>query len=238
MSTKPPAKARKAAASTRDVLAEFANAVRDLKNPTMVSSEPMVGIRNISSYTIGLKSPFPKDEPDLQLAGPRYDSHDPTRVIADGNSVAQISHKWWMQLRREPVVARKGMVIRDDAVLSAGTPRAPEDEVDVYSDQAKANAILDPFEWIEGKTEPELVAAVEAITAEESLRRILTAVNQRIQKERLRMSLPEEGSLATDPDASENEERALRNLPWQYAKAEEVALSKLEAMFRKRDEGR
>jgi hypothetical protein len=89
--------------------------------------------------------------------------------------------------------------------------------------------------WIETKSETELVAAISALTAEESIRRILTAVNQRIEAERQKMSLPREGSLADSPNAVDNEEQALRSLPWRYAKAEEIALSKLEAIFRKRD---
>jgi hypothetical protein len=165
--------------STHDVVADLASVVRDLKNPTMVHSESMVGIRNISSYTVGLKSPF-ATEPDVQLAGPRYDPYEPTREVADGNIVSQISHKWWQQLRRESFV-RKGMIIRDDSVLSAGVPRAPEDPPGAIPESAKINAIPDPFEWIESKTEQELIAAINAITAEESIRRLLTAVNQKIE---------------------------------------------------------
>jgi hypothetical protein len=219
--------------STQDVVADLASVVRELKNPTMVSSEPMVGIRNISSYTVGIKSPF-ATEPDVQLAGPRYDPFDPTREMADGNTVCQISHKWWQQLRRESLV-RKGMIVRDDSVLSSGVPRAPIDPPDSIPESATINAIVDPFTWIETKSETELVAAISALTAEESIRRILTAVNQRIEAERQKMSLPREGSLADSPNAVDNEEQALRSLPWRYAKAEEIALSKLEAIFRKRD---
>jgi hypothetical protein len=219
--------------TTNDVVADLASVVRDLKNPTMVSSEPMVGIRNISSYVIGLVSPFPNTESDVQLAAPRYDTFAPTTALADGNMVGQVSHKWWQQLRRGTFVT-KGMIVRDDSVLSAGVPRAPEDAPDSVPASAKLNAIPDPFEWIESKTESELMAALEAITAEESLRRILTAVNQRIELERLKLALPAEGSPAT-AEGVDLEEQALRNLPWRYTKAEEVALNKLEALIRKRD---
>ena len=231
MSTKKPA-AKKAASkrtSTAHVMADLASAVRDLKNPTMVSSEPMVGIRNISSLTIGLLSPFPASEADVQLHGPRYYEQDPKRMIPDGNMVAQISHKWWQQLRRQSFV-RKGMIVRDDSILSAGVPRAPEDPEDAIHPEAKINAIHDPFEWIESKDEKQLTAAVNALTSEASVRRILAAVNQAIEAERVKMNLPVEGSTADD-EGMNNEETALQNVSWRYKKAEEIALIKLERML-------
>jgi hypothetical protein len=48
------------------------------------------------------------------------------------------------------------------------------------------------------------------------------------------MNLPKEGSLS-DKAGVAAEEQALRELPWRYAKVEDLALNKLEAMFSARD---
>lgn len=206
--------------------AQLLDALSQLKQPTFVQGEAKVGIRNISSYTIGLKSPF-KDEPDVQLSGERYYADEPTRAVPDVTSTATISHKWWMALRRDKQVA-KGMIVRDDSVLSAGAMHAPADEPSDIPESFHVNAIYNAFEWIESKSDKELRAAIEKLTAEESLRRLLTAVNQRITYERQQLS----------DDTPEREEVALSNLPLIYKLCEELVIAKLEREFYGKYEGR
>lgn len=232
MSVKQPA-ASKAAPKSRkrtprkskadSALSKLTTALEGLQRPTAVMGEPVVGVRNISNYTIGVRSPF-QDEPDLSLSGAHYDPEDPTREIPVAERVGQISHKWWLQLRQGPLV-RKGMIVRDDTVISQGMVRSPVDLPSEVPATFAVNAIFDPFQWIESKEEAELKDAIKAITAEESLRRLLTAVNQKIEAIRLTI----------DPNDDKRETEALRQLPWRYRITEELVLERLESEFYARE---
>lgn len=211
----------------RDTTADLVDAIEKLRTPSF-AVEAMVGLRNISSYTIGIKSPY-ANEPDVQLAGPRYDAEEPLVVIPDMNSTATVSHKWWLQIRRSSWI-RKGMIIRDDEVLSSGLVRAPADDPATIPETWAINAIVDPFEWIESKDETALPAAIAKLTAEESLRRLLTAINQRIEHERIQVIKADVNHNLTP---EQREDRALRNLPWRYKIVEENVLEKLESDFYK-----
>jgi hypothetical protein len=217
------AKKRAPRASTASALSQVATALAGMNRPTAILSEPMVGIRNISNYVIGIRSPF-QDEPDLQLAAPRYEADEPLREMHDPNMVAQISQKWWMQLRRDKLVVR-GMIVRDDSVLSHGATAAPADQPGDLPASHELNAIHDPHDWISTKSEQELKAALAQLTSEESLRRLLTAVNQRVDHERKQLKITD-----FNEDAA-LEKKALSNLPWRYKIAEEVLLDRLERDF-------
>lgn len=203
-------------------VAQLAEALANMR-PTAVMGEPKVGIRNISNYTIGLVSPY-QDEPEVQLSGPRYERDNPTCEVVDPSMGAVISHKWWLALRRGDQM-RKGMIIRDDSLLSADTVRAPADEERDLPAGWYDNAVIDPHEWIASKDESQLKDALARITAEETMRRLLTAVNQRIEQERI------EAHKRTDLTEQKQEELALRNLPWRYKIVEEVLLERLEDEF-------
>jgi hypothetical protein len=209
----------------RSDTAELVDAIEKLRAPSY-AVEAMVGLRNISSYTIGIKSPY-ANEPDVQLAGPRFDPMEPLAVIPDMNSTATVSHKWWLQIRRSNWI-RRGMIERDDSVISAGLMRAPDDATGTIPDTWKVNAIHEPFAWIEKKSEDALRDAIQALTAEESLRRLLTAVNQRIEHQRLLVFRDDSPQQKTD---EEREELAYRKLPMNYKLTEEMVLEKLEKDF-------
>lgn len=207
-----PRTARTKKVSQQDVLAQLSDALQRPRE----TRERYVGVRNISNDCIALPNPTPGLPPLLELHPEFVDPQDPTRFVSNPNAVQVVSHAVWMQLRRGSLYD-KGMIIRDDSVLGETYAPAPPDAPTELAAGWAKNAVLDPVAFIE-RPEYELRAAIEVMTSEQSLRRLLTAVNQRIEKER--MALQSNG----DPT---KEERALRNMPAIYHLAEELVLSRL-----------
>jgi len=171
----------------------------------------MVGVRNVSSYTIGIPSQF-VGEPDLQL-------HPAVRGLDTPNTVAVISFAWWQQIRKGPHVAN-GMIIRDDSILGSYHHAGPADRPSDLAAGWERNLVLDPHDWIQSKTEPEIRTAITAMTSEQSLRRLLAAVDQKVADNR--EAIPE-----TDAD---REERAVQDLPSLYQLTERLAEQRLDAL--------
>jgi hypothetical protein len=155
-----------------DTLRKQLEVLSAARHATLPSSNvAMVGIRNISDYTIGIPSRF--GEPELQLF-PDLGANDP-------NSTAVVSFAFWRALIKERYVTQ-GMIVRDDTILGVGYTPAPEDRAEDYSPHAAANRILDPVEWIESRSEPEIREALAMVTSEPSLRRIRRGVDLKLRQ--------------------------------------------------------
>lgn len=140
-------------------------------NQPIISQGAMVGIRNISDYTIGIPAKF--GDPELQLF-PDI-SHD------DPNSVAVVTFASWKALIKGQYVTR-GMIVRDDSVMGPGYMVAPEDRDVDYNPETAGNRIADPIEWVESRTEAQVREDLAKITSEPSLRRLRRAVDMKLKE--------------------------------------------------------
>jgi len=136
-----------------------------------VGAELMVGIRNISDETIGLKSKIP-GEPEIQLHADLGQT--------DPASVGVISYAWWRDLRQSSYVER-GMLMRDDAALGESFAPAPPDRPQDLPAAFYPNAIVDPRAWIDSRDEDQLRADLEKITSEPSLWRLRRVVDEALR---------------------------------------------------------
>lgn len=171
-----------------------------------------VGIRNISSYTVGVPSPV-KGEPDVQLTAHDWKNPHPA-------STAAVSYPFWQMLRKSQLVAR-GMIVRDDSILGDTSLRAPEDQPDDLAPGADLNQVADPDAWIEARTEDEIRDAITAMTSEPSVRRLLAAVDQKI------FDIGE----ARYKDSPERGKRAIRDLSAKYRLVEDLGKERLDELL-------
>lgn len=183
------------------------------QQPTMGATglQIMVGIRNVSSYTIGIPAPF-AGEIELQL-------HPEVKGRENPNTVAVVSFAWWQQLRKSKLVAN-GMIIRDDSILGSYHNAGPADQPGDLAAGWEANLVLDPDVWIVSKTEPQIRKAIAAMNSEQSLRRLMAAVDQKVAD--IRESIPE--------TAADREERSVQDLPSMYQLVERLAEQRLDAL--------
>lgn len=205
----------KLAAATEQLakLAELAlqanNGAQRSTTVVLPTTETMVGLRNISSQTVGF---FSEKFGEVTLNAAHPGQYDP-------QSAASVPHAWWMQLRTSAPM-RKGMLVRDDSVLGEGVPRAPEDLEREIPVSHAINAIEDPFAWIESKNELELADAIAKVDSEPSLRRLIAAVTYKIWQ-------------IGEEHYREDEQRgkkSLRALPAIYKKVEELAEERLDEL--------
>lgn len=173
----------------------------------------MVGIRNVSNTTVGISRSPMANEPDVQLHAVFGGQYDPA-------SVAAISYVWWQQLRKGPLVGR-GIITRDDTVLGTGVSSAPADAEKELAKGHDINVVLDPHAFITGQPETELRDRVKKMTSEETLRRILAAVDEKVKQ--TQDSIDE-----TDPERAS---KAVSELPGAYQIAELVAQARLDSMY-------
>lgn len=171
----------------------------------------VVGIRNISNYTVGLI--------DNTTGVPiEYNLTPEIPGIPDPHNRAVISYAFWQRLRSGTQVAQ-GLIMRDDSVLGEADNVAPADRPEDLAPDAAKNQVIDPKDWIRSKTEPELRDAIAAMTSGPSLRRLLYAIDQEI------ISLGEE--YAGQPDRAI---KALKRLPAVYRLVEELAEERLDEL--------
>lgn len=173
-----------------------------------VASEPKVGIRNVSDYTVGIKGRF--GEPDVQLHA-AFGPPTPGQVHV-------ISWSFWRDLCKEEIIA-KGMVIRDDSILGPGYTAAPADGPNDIPASAAANVIMDPMEWVESRTEEQIRNELPKFTSLPSLRRIRRAVDLKLK------------DLEKQYDHLTNDERvqlAWQDLPGKYRLVEEITTRLIE----------
>lgn len=139
--------------------------------PVRLADNVYVGIRNLSDNTIGI---------------PGWNGLDDLHLHADVGeldpaSVTAIPYAWWLQLRKSNWV-KNGLIVRDDTVLGEGYIAAPADREQDLPADAKFNAIHDPIQWIEARTESEIRADLAKITSEPALRRIRRGVDMRLKQ--------------------------------------------------------
>lgn len=173
----------------------------------------MVGVRNVSNYTIGLTgSPLP-NEPDITLHAEGRDGFDP-------NSTALVSWAWWQKLRRTELPYGRGMIIRDDSLLAPDAIHAPEDSPrEVHPDHEK-NVVIDARAFIEELPESEIRRRIAAMTSEESLRRLHAQIDARVGEEQ-----------AKYPDTDdERAQKAVNALPSIYQLAENLILNRIQEL--------
>lgn len=183
--------------------------------------ELMVGIRNVSDTAIGIPPQFKGDD-EIQLF-PDFGNNEPRQV-------AVISYGRWRELRKGTLVER-GLIVRDDSVLGRAYSAAPADQDHELPPNAKHNVIPDPVAWIESRTEAELRADLARITAEEGLRRLRRAVDQRLRQ--LELKYPRE-TLRQQADAAR---RALAELPANYRLIDELVEQRIQDLFTREEDG-
>jgi len=140
----------------------------------------MVGIRNVSDYTIGIKAQLPGDNP-LQLAA-AFDGTEP-------GVVAVMSYAAWRELRKSKMIG-DGMIKRDDSILGTAFNAAPADLPGDLATGWEANLIENPLEWITSRSEEQLRADIEKITAQSSFFRLRRVVDAALRRWELESGLP------------------------------------------------
>lgn len=173
------------------------------------SSELMVGIRNISDNTLGLESPFP-NEPPIQLFADVGTGPNPGQVSA-------ISYAWWQRLRKSNFMAR-GLLMRDDSIVSGSFMAAPPDAPEDIHHEWKFNAIPDPVAWIATRDEAKIRRDIKKMTSPDSLRRLRRVVDDELGKLQVKFK-----------DDENPAKRAVDELPIKYRLIDELTTSKLEA---------
>lgn len=179
---------------------------------SIIMSNMSVGLRNISSFTIGISdSPTPNEE-DVQLAA---------AVSGQKGGVAVVSYPWYRQIRSGRLFG-KGMLVRDDSVLGPIDVPAPADaEGDIHPDHKK-HSVEFPHEWIESRSEAQLRRDIKTITDEAPLRRIAAAVDDKVEEYRKKFGC--------DGQDKEKEEEAALALPSAYTLVEKLVEQRLNEM--------
>lgn len=204
--------ARPDVAAAADLMQELLNATRKDRTPTSLS----VGIRNVSSETIGIPAVLGGAE---LLLYPKAAEHD------DPNTVAIITYAQWQVLRKHAIVG-KGMLIRDDSILGEIDTKGPADKPeDLHPDHLK-NLVLNPKHWIESREEPELRQAVSAMTSESSLRRLWAAVDGKVGELEKDVPLAERKS-----KFSPGIKKAINELPMRYRLVEQLIEDRLDELM-------
>lgn len=176
------------------------------------ANQLVVGIRNVSNYSVGLVDKTSGQEIEYNL-NPEIDGQ------ADPKTRAVVSFAFWQQLRTGKEVAR-GLIVRDDTILGPADNVAPEDRPsDVHPEHYK-NVVVDPRHWILSKTEDELRDAINTMTSEPSLRRLMYTVDQEI----VRIG---EAKYKEDDDRAR---KSIRDLPALFRVTEELAEERLDEL--------
>lgn len=136
------------------------------------AAKTVVGIRNISCDTVGMYNKVHGEVGEVTLHAERFGQYDP-------NNVAIVSEQFWREIRKGKLVAL-GILMRDDSVCGGNDNIAPPDRPEDLPPGHEKNMVIDPFHWIESKTEDELSVAIQAIDSETTLRRLAAAVNHKI----------------------------------------------------------
>lgn len=139
---------------------------------TVVSGKALVGIRNVSSYTLGMVNTIQGEQGEIQL-------HPAHFVKPDPESTAIVSHQFWTTIRKGKMVAN-GQLIRDDSLVSDQSLIGPADRPEDLPAGFAKNLVVDPFEWIDSRDEQQIREDVATMTSEPSLRRLAAAVDWKI----------------------------------------------------------
>lgn len=177
--------------------------------PTHVQPNALyVGIRNVSSDTLGIPAQF--GEPALTL-------HPSNKHIADPYATAVITYPRWQALRRGGLYDL-GLIVRDDSILGEVHTRAPDDRPDELAPNHAKNLVIDPDAFITGQSEADLRAKIGAMTSEQSLRRLWRAVDDKIS----------EALKGVDRKNERAQRAAVDSLPAAYQLAERLVVQRLD----------
>lgn len=169
----------------------------------------MVGVRNVSNYTIALTGSPLANEEDICLHAEPVDGYNPS-------SSAIVSWVWWQKLRKSKLFGF-GMFVRDDSLLDPNAPQAPVDQPhELHPDHYK-NLVLDARAFIEDQPESQLRAKIAAMTTEEPVRRLLAEVDRKVGE--AQAQYPE--------DDEKRAEKAVMSLPSIYQLAENLLIARL-----------
>lgn len=205
--------------------AVLANALQK-QQQSQVSAQAMVGIRNVSDMTVGIRGEFGAKDVHLHAA----------TTPNDPNTVTIIPFAWWAELRKGKLV-NDGVIVRDDTIMGEGYLRAPEDRPEEMAPNHQVNAIKDPKQWIESRDEAAIRRDLVAITSVNSLRRVRRAVDDKIKE--LAASMPD--SYRDQTPASNGflpkggwdmrKVRALQELPALYRLVDDLTTQRIESMI-------
>jgi hypothetical protein len=199
-------------ATQNQALLDILEQKRGSQGPNITLSGMSVGVRNISSVTIGINDSPTPNEGEIQLTAD-------TGGFAGG--VAVISYPWYRQMRGGRHF-QNGLLVRDDSILGPMDVAAPADGPgDVHSDHAK-NRVDKPHEWIESRTEVSVRRDVQAMTSESSLRRLAAAVDEKVEEFRKKFG-------CDGHDTAKEEEAALA-IPSIYTLTEKLVENRLQAL--------
>lgn len=179
-------------------------------SPAPVTNIAQVGIRNISDNTIGI--PAKNGEIELNLHAD-FGENDPA-------SVAVISYGRYRELVKGNKFFHAGMLIRDDSILGSGYVPAPADDAGMVSEETRMNRVADPTDWIESRTEAQLRADLDKITADTSLRRIRRAVDDRLREL--------QNSYGAEVEPERRAAKAVNDLPMVYKFVDDYITRRLE----------
>jgi hypothetical protein len=180
--------------------------------PLGMSGQLVVGVRNVSNYTVGFIDRTSGTPIEYALTPEVPGNPDPkTRAV--------VSYAYWQKLRTSSQVA-KGLIVRDDSVLGSADNRAPADRPEDMPAEAALNLVINPRDWILSKPEPELRAAIKAMTSEPSLRRLLYAVDQEV------VAIGEERYKGDKDRAA----KSISDLPALFRLVEELASNRLDEL--------
>lgn len=176
------------------------------------SGQLMVGIRNVSNYSVGFIDKTSGTPVEYSLSPEVEGSPDPkTRAV--------VSYAFWQQMRKSAQVAQ-GLIIRDDSVLGPADNAAPEDRPDDLAPEAEHNVVLDPRQWIVSKKEDEVRDAIAKMTSTPTLRRLAYAVDQEIVRI---------GDQKYQGDEN-RAEKSIRDLPAMFRLVEELVEDRLDQL--------
>jgi hypothetical protein len=193
----------------KDMLAQVLGAAAGAK-AAVQPHQLYVGIRNVSSDTLGIPAQF--GEPALSL-------HPTKAGLADPHAAAIINYPRWQALRRSTVYDL-GLVVRDDSILGDVHAHAPADRPEELAPNHATNLVLDPHAFITEHSDEELRARVGAMTSEQSLRRLWRAVDDKIT----------EAQQGIDRKDRKAVERAVASLPSKYQFVEKLVVERLDAI--------
>lgn len=170
----------------------------------------MVGIRNISDYTIGIV-PRQGVIGDVEL-----DLH-PAMTGPSPNIVGILPFTQWQSVRKGKLM-EQGLIMRDDSVLGNSHSAAPADRPEDIAPGWFVNAILDPEKWVTEHSESEIRDMINKITSEPTLQRLRRVVDVELRE--IQDRIPK-----TDPKRAR---KALQQLPAIYQLIDQVVTMRLE----------
>ena len=174
--------------------------------------QQVVGIRNVSNYSVGLVD-------QTGIVAMEYSLAPASETVFVPQSQATIPFVFWQQLRHSKQV-RDGFIMRDDTILGEQEFAGPADKETDLPPEAKWNVIPAPRAWITSSSEQEIRDAIAKITSTATLRRLMRTVDQEI------LTI---GETQFKGD-NERAEKSINALPGVFVLTENLAKARLDAL--------